>query len=39
MFKTQQATEEFTQNPILPLLSKTKIGLEKGSESYFTQVS
>lgn len=27
-------------DPILPpLLSKTKIGLEKGSESYFTEVS
>lgn len=40
MFKTPRATEEFAQDPILPpLLSKTKIGLEKGSESYFTEVS
>ena len=39
MLRTQQATKESTQDPILSLLAKTKISLEKGSESYFTQVS
>ena len=39
MLRTQQATKESTRDPILSLLAKTKISLEKGSESYFTQVS
>lgn len=39
MLRTQQATKQAAQDPILPLLGKAKIGLEKGSESYFTEAS
>ena len=38
MLRTQHATKESTQDPILSLLAKTKISLEKGSESFHTSL-